>query len=390
MNVLIIPSWYPSKAYPTVGIFFKIQAELLARERPDWNIGISLWGSHEPELWLKTMQPLTSLLKMSSRPVLKRYEDQLEPNCVEFFHPAFTWTRKIKEGNNAGIIEANKCNFERMEAYFGKIDIIHAHVSYPAGQIAQVLSHRYHVPYMVTEHMSPFPLPSFKRDFKKYLLPPLKAANQVLAVGDNLAEELKVFGIESIQVQNFIDTVKFLPKKNNHDVPMLFALGRLESQKGFDDLITAMAQLKGENWKLRIGGGGSQRKSLRQLIEKFGLHERVELLGELSQPEVLEEMQSCNVFVLSSKHESSGVVLMEALSCGKPVVYTRCGGITTDLPEFVGISCETMDLSIKRALELMLRKHESFDVVKIREFAIQHYSAKANVLELEKIYQKLL
>ena len=102
MNIFVIPSWYTTEQFPTVGIFLKEQAELLANAKPEWDIGISLWGSHESSLWLKANQPLQSFIRLTSKFPIKPYDKQLSGNCVEIFHPAFTWSRKIKQGNIKG------------------------------------------------------------------------------------------------------------------------------------------------------------------------------------------------------------------------------------------------------------------------------------------------
>lgn len=358
----------------------------MARHRPDWSIGISHWGSHEPRLWLKAARPLHSLIQYSSRFPLRRYERQEETNLVEFFHPAYTWTRKILGGNIRGIVEANEKNLGRFMIHFGKPDIIHAHVAYPAGYIARRLSEKYDIPYVVTEHMSPFPLPSFRRRVKKYLLPPLKDAQAVLSVGDNLTEALKKYGVPAITLANFVDTDRFIPGAARHnETPVIFALGRLVEQKGFDQLLAAMATLADKPWRLRIGGGGPLASRLKRQMEQLGLGERVKFTGELEQDQVVREMQSCDFFILSSRHESFAVVLAEAMSCGKPVVYTYCGGITDTLPQTVGIGSVLNGLA--HAIAAMLTTYPSYDPVQIRQHVADHYSVQAVAPRLEEIYK---
>ncbi len=390
MNVFFIPSWYPTSDFPTVGIFLKEQVELLAKEKPEWNIGVSLWGSHEPSLWLKANSPLQSLIRLTSKFPIKPFDKQLSQNCAEIFHPAFTWSRKIERGNIEGIIEANRKNLKRFEKHFGKVDIIHAHVAYPAGMIARQLSAEFQIPFVITEHMSPFPLPSFKNDFHKTLIPSLQEAIAVISVSESLQSELTKSAIESLVIPNLIDIERFFPQKVDHAIPQILAVGRLEKQKGFDLLIGALAKLKELEWQLSIVGEGQERTKLISLIQKNGLENRIELMGNLSREDVVSEMQQCDFFVLSSRYESFGMVVAEAMACGKPAVFTKCGGVTDVLDDSVGISSEIKVGALSQRLEQMLRGYKDYEPEVIREFVVKRFAPDVVSNQLENIYQDVI
>ena len=100
--------------------------------------------------------------------------------------------------------------------------------------------------------------------------------------------------------------------------------GRLERSKGFDILVAAWAQVAAEHpdWTLRIYGDGSQRGALEQQIGELGLRESVSLEGFSTSLQA--EMAKGSLFVLSSRAEGYGMVLVEAMACGVPVVSTDC------------------------------------------------------------------
>ena len=103
----------------------------------------------------------------------------------------------------------------------------------------------------------------------------------------------------------------------------VLSVGTLKYQKGHDVLIRAFALVVQElNAKLIILGEGGFRQSLEELIEELGLKERVILLGFRRDP--YPWFKSADLFVLASRWEGFGNVIVEALECGVPVVSTDC------------------------------------------------------------------
>jgi len=105
----------------------------------------------------------------------------------------------------------------------------------------------------------------------------------------------------------------------------VLAAGRLTHQKGFDLLIKAWSSIpeaQREGWNLRICGEGDDRPILEKLIKKFGLGKEVQLLGQIA--DITSEYEEADLFVLSSRFEGFGLVILEALSSGVPVVSFDC------------------------------------------------------------------
>ncbi|MFC4910697.1 glycosyltransferase family 4 protein [Actinomadura gamaensis] len=118
------------------------------------------------------------------------------------------------------------------------------------------------------------------------------------------------------------------------DAKLVVAAGRLVTQKGFDLLIRAFAKVveRHPDWRLRIHGRGRKERSLRRLINEHHLYNHVFLMGTTR--ELHRELAKGSVFALSSRFEGFGMVLIEALSHGLPIVSFDCpegpGEILTD------------------------------------------------------------
>lgn len=109
----------------------------------------------------------------------------------------------------------------------------------------------------------------------------------------------------------------------NKATPVILAAGRMVTQKGFDTLIQAFAQLRAErNVRLVILGDGPLRGSLLTLADTLGVLDDIDLPGFAENP--FSEMRAADLFVLSSRYEGLPGVLIQAMACGTPVVSTDC------------------------------------------------------------------
>lgn len=102
------------------------------------------------------------------------------------------------------------------------------------------------------------------------------------------------------------------------------AVGRLTHQKGFDILLEAFAKIEGAfpDWRLIIWGEGEDRDKLEKMRRALGLDGRVEMPGVTARP--VQWVETADVFVLSSRYEGWGIVLLEAMAAGLPVVSFNC------------------------------------------------------------------
>ncbi len=118
------------------------------------------------------------------------------------------------------------------------------------------------------------------------------------------------------------------------DDRILLFVGRVEPLKGIDILLGAAAQLEGDSdcYVLVIGGdssaGHGEMAHLRDLASELGISERVNFLGAVDHEKLPMFYSAADVCVMPSFHESFGLVALEAMACGTPVVASRVGGLT--------------------------------------------------------------
>lgn len=117
---------------------------------------------------------------------------------------------------------------------------------------------------------------------------------------------------------------KKIPAKDKY----ILSYGRLDESKGFDDLLKAFAELKISGLKLKIAGAGPAENRLKKLIKDLGLAGQAELIGEKSQPEIIDLILNAKLIVNCSKlHETFGLTVLEAMALGKPVIASKVGAI---------------------------------------------------------------
>jgi len=251
--------------------------------------------------------------------------------------PRFTGRDLLTDVWKAGATVAG-----RVVQSMGRIDLIHAHVVLPAGLLGAAIAKALGVPLIVQEHSAPFSMHTDTAVKRKAVALALGSAQCVCAVGQMLAQEVNTEfkSLPPVVVfPNLVRTTLFKaePMPVDRTALRLVTVSSLERRKGLDILLQAvrLVQDSGQAVQLRIVGTGSLRASLEPQLIRCGQDPATVLAGQLTRQQVAHEFENAHVYVCSSRAESFGIAAAEALSVGRPVVTTRCGG-----PEsFVGETC---------------------------------------------------
>jgi len=281
---------------------------------------------------------------------------------------------------------------------YGRPDLIHAHVVLPCGWVAVQASRAWDIPVLLTEHTGPF-TGHLYTSLQRWLVRETMRSIPVLAVSPALRQRILEF-VPTANVRvlgNVISTHFFTPEDAVLNEPRVkkrfLTIALLSDQKGINHLLHAAALLRARvdcPFELVIGGDGAERQRLEHLARQLGLTNICRFVGLLDRTQVRDWMRWCDVFVLPSIHETFGVVLAEAMSCGKPVIATRCGG-----PEFVvedgcGILVPIADAqALAGAMEQFLLNQVRYDPVRIRESICARFGEDAFLRNIETIYNEI-
>jgi glycosyltransferase involved in cell wall biosynthesis len=184
------------------------------------------------------------------------------------------------------------------------------------------------------------------------------------------------------------------PIPKNSDF-LIASVGRLHPSKGYDTLLKSMPLVISEfpSAKLVIIGNGIQKEYLQRLCSDLGISEHVIFLGRKTPAEVIDFLRNIDLFVLSSKWEGFGLVLIEAMALGKPVVATNVGGISEIVENgttgFLVPPAQPKELSTKIIQLLRDRPIAKRMGVMGRKKVELKFSIKTMIDKLNLLYRKL-
>lgn len=282
-------------------------------------------------------------------------------------------------------------------------DLIHAHLAYPDGLAAVKLGRRLGRPVVISVHGHDVrELPAARPAWRRLVVQALQGASAVIVSSADVRQRVLALGIDPSRVRfvpQGVDCQAFRPSGDR--LPgeggwRLLYLGRFDPSKGVGVLLEAMARLraKGRPVGLRLVGGSPMSGTgalFRQQVEELGLAGVVELCGEVPWTLVPQEISKADLLVLPSFYDSFGIVLIEAMACGLPVVATRCGGPEELVPPEAGELVPVADPeALAQAIARVLDRYASYDRKAIRSRIERLYDYRGLASRIADIYREVL
>ncbi len=178
----------------------------------------------------------------------------------------------------------------------------------------------------------------------------------------------------------------------------LALLDRHHRYKGLEELLRALAALdpNGKPWRLRVGGRGEEQPRYQTIAAELGIAERVEFLGFVSDEDLPNFYRDCHLFALPSTdgaQEGFGLVLLEAMACGRPVLTTPVVGMAAALRESgAGMLVPPRDIpALTAALESLRKEPEKLEGMgeRARRLVEERYSWGRIADEYEALFARL-
>jgi len=393
MKVLEISHLYPVPYDPLLGIAMHKQIKTLKNKGCEILVISPIPWTPFPIKYMSNKWRLYS--KVSTHKIIEN---------IEIFYPRYLVFPKAYFLASSGtrMYYGIKRLVEKLWPIF-PFDIIHAHMALPDGYAAMLLSRDYSKPLVVTFQATDLDITANRNDkCLQSLQKVFFAADKVISPSPRLSrqfsERFKMpldtvgYGInpEDVFYGNSNLSAKY---KNYH---LLLSVSRLISTKGIDLNLHALKKIiaKYDNLLYLIIGDGPARQELECLVNDLGLKGHVKFIGQQPHNRVMEYMSICEIFTMPSWQETFGLVYVEAMAHGKPIIGCQgqgVDGIVTDRNTGLLVKPKNVDSLVKSLDFLLSHPSEAQDIGKrARDLVLKNYTWEKNAEGTIELYKEVL
>ena len=370
MNLLIIPSWYPTSIHPESGTFFKDRAKIL--QGAGFSVTIAAHILHPTKDILRFEQ--------NKNKIEKTYDDDIIIYKTESINPFPKMPKKTFSFYKKSITRLIETVI-----YKSKPDFVFINSSIYGGAALAKYFNDKKIPFMVSEHLKEFIIDDEFSSFHTLCINECyNYCSKIIATSKILKKNIiKKFNVDTNKITlipNPADTEIFLPKKGKTSGPFSFiTIALFRPEKRLDILIKSFAKLfkNNPNIVLTIIGDGAEKDKLTLLSHKLNVNKRINFIGYQKKSAVSDILRNHDAFVLTSEVETFGVAIVEAMSVGLPVVATKCGGPESIVLPETGILVEKNDENkLCAAMGRIINNYDNYESSVIRKIALKTYGDK--------------
>ncbi len=339
-------------------------------------------------------------------PIFFKYQDDVEGQ-IEFNVPCFdqyptsdiVFYNLTKEQLRTYEEEFRKVLEEEIENF--KPDIIHTQHIWIWSSIVT----EYNIPTVITSHGSDMMGYDIDNNFYSYCIKAINGCDKIITISKKnneiVSERFPEAISKSITLKNGYDTkifyldvlnrqkvLKDFGIEKNYNRIVLFA-GRLTENKGIDVLLKAAKRYENDETLTIIAGGGGFLKDLQKQVQELEL-KNVVFVGDQEQENLSKLYNIADVLAVPSRVEGFGLVAIEALACGTPVVATNQGGMTDFINDEVGALVDVEDeIMLEKEISKILNKEKVFDRKKLADYARDNYSQERVIQNLIELFESV-
>ena len=372
LNVLWLTTWYPNRFDAYDGDFIQRQA------------------------WAAQIFNNITVIAIVPSPV-KNYEISVQKNKITEIRilVADTYNAFLKSIRLLRAIRIGWKELKKLEAE--KPDLIHANIIGASTVWAYILNQLFKIPFIITEHWSG-PLVLRRKTFYGLARRMSKKASAVIVLSEAMKSGMTERGIINnfYTVPNVVDIEIFSPKeKNNASVFRWLHVSSLRDDiKNVSGILKAFAKQKtvDDNFRLDIIGGGGDEAQLEKSAAALNLlNTLVFFHGIQPHDKIAQAMSQADALIMNSRREGLPCVILEAMSCGLPIVSTDVGGISEWVTPEVGILIPSEnEPALEKAIKKIMRLKNDFSKEKIRSKIVQTCSYEEVGFLLNDIYKKIV
>ena len=365
LHILFLCGWYPSSVLPQNGDFIMRHAEAVS-------------SKHR-----------VSVLHIISKPGLSK--SRFEVDKASNLHSYIAY---IKPSKNP-ILKLFRFWFayQQLLKQIGSFDLVHLNKLYPFGLFALHLKRLKHLPYIISEHWTGYhlkeqkSLPWVERVLSKIIT---KNASSVCPVSTDLKNSMLKSGLKGNYriIPNVVNTHLFKPaKKTTKKFTITHISSLLDKHKNISGMLRVAKQLENTIDTFQWNFIGGKKEEFSKLLDDLNFKkETINFTDHLSHEQIPKQLTQSDVFVLFSNYENLPCVILEAFSCGVPVISSNVGGINEFFPEDFGFLIEqnNEDQLLQKIIEIY--NNPMSRSKKMHQFANDNFSSEIICDSFSKLY----
>ena len=370
LHILFLCGWYPSDVLPNNGDFIQRHAEAVSLKH---NVSVLHIISSEDcskkiEITTQEVNNITThiaYLRATKNSVIK---------IIRFWRAYKLLLTKIPE-----------------------FDLVHLNKLYPFGVFALHLKFKKNVRYIISEHWSGYKPPMLHKlsPLHKFISKRItQKAEVILPISKDLGISMLKQGFTGNydHVPNVVDTEIFVPSNEKENIFTLIHISNMvDEYKNVSSIVKAIKKLESKINHFKVKLIGAKPNDLIQLVNQELIDpNKIEFIEHLPQEEMITHLQRAHALIMFSNQENLPCVILEAFSCGIPVISTNVGGIPEYFPKDFGFLIDKNDEVALLDRILYLYKNPINLKKEMHQYAVDNFSKQTISNSFSNIYYKLV